>query len=176
MTQQSFNQLVADNLPAGFSVSQDYLDRQLKIWQMLLHEAAEIPEEYKYDLAVWSDTWEVVLAYCVIYDIYMRILSGAIIFGGVSTNTNGEIQTGGEVKKIVTGPTEVEYFGTKEAWAEIIKLWGAPGGLLELFFAKACMAARMVGVKLPFCTGAKILVGPKVITFKKPCEKLCQRK
>lgn len=176
MINDSIIQLVADNLPAGFTVSQDYLERRLKEWQLYLHRAAGIPTEYREDIALWSEEWQMVLAYCIVYDIFMKIISGAILFKDITVDTDGEISAGGEVKKITTGPTEVEYFNTKESWAELIKYWLGPDGLATLFFAKACMAAAVVGVKLPFCTGRTVLVGPRVIHFKKPCTKLCRGK
>lgn len=175
MVEISINQLVEDNLPAGFSVSQDYIDRRLEVWQLLLYKAAEIPADYMTDITVWSNEWRIVLAYCIIYDIYMKIISGNILFGGSSSDNEG-ISTGKDVKKITTGPTEVEYFNTKESWAELMKFWLQPGGLLELFFAQACMAAATVGVKLPFCAARNITMGPVVVTFKKPCQKLCPPK
>lgn len=169
-------QLVADNLPTGFTVSEEYLARKLKEWQLYLYSAANIPSEYREDTELWSDEWQTVLAYCIVYDIFMKILSGAILFKDIVTDEDGAISSDGEVKKITTGPTDVEYFNTKESWAELIKYWLGPDGLVTLFFAKACMAAAVVGVKLPFCLGRKKLIGPRIIHFKKPCTKLCRGK
>lgn len=169
-------QLVEDNLPAGFTVSQDYLERRLKEWQLYLHTAANIPTEYKEDTDLWSEEWQTVLAYCIIYDIIMRILSGSILFRDITTDEDGVIAAEGEVKKITTGPTDVEFFNSKESWAELIKYWLGPDGLASLLFAKACMAASIVGVKLPFCPGNKLNVGPRIIKFKKPCVRLCRGK
>lgn len=156
-------QLVADNLPAGFSVSTDFIAKHLKTWQLLLYRAAEIPEDLKYDISVWSDEWRLILAYCIIYDLYMNVLSGNyILVGSSETNTS---TGGGTVKKITTGPTEVEYHNDSSTLAMLLKDWDKPGGLLYLLFAKACMAASLLGVKLPFCAAYK---GGTTITVVNP--------
>lgn len=164
----TIEQLVASNLPAGFVVSDDYITTRLKFWQLFLAEAAELPEGSDvYDINVWTaledgDKWLMLLAYCVTYDIYLLIIAGKFIALGSS---NGE-EGGGEVKKIVTGPTEVEFHDSANALAVLIKNMKGPNGIFDAFLALACGFASQLGVKLPFC--AQRMVPGLVIGKKRP--------
>lgn len=144
------NQLVEDNLPAGFSVSTNFIENRLKTWQILLYRAAGIADEDKFKMDDWNDDWRLVLAYCIIYNVYMTAIAGKYILGSSNSGDGGA-----SIKKITTGPAEVEYHNDAATLAMLIKNWGKPGGLLYMFFAEACMAASNVGVKLPFCAPAK---------------------
>lgn len=144
------NQLVSDELPAGFTVSQDYLDNRLKVWQLLLWVAAKVPEESMYDIEAYSDDWKVLLSYLIVYDVLQRILLGNF----VTVLDTGTEDSGGGVKKIVTGPTEVEFHDTGKALAEILKAL-SEGGLFAQFLATACAFANKLGIKLPFCAALK---------------------
>lgn len=160
-------QLVASNLPTGFVVSEDYVDQRLKYWQLFLRDGAEIPPEDTYDMGAWEalpegDKWLILLSYCIVYDTYLKILSGAFFL--IGREENGEEGEGGQIKKIVTGPTEVEYHDSSKALSEIIKALRGPGGLFDEFLRLACAFANQLGISLPFCESfyrAQIIIGKR---------------
>lgn len=164
-------QLVASNLPTGFVVSTDYVDQRLKYWQLFLRDGADVDPADTYDLAVWQalpegDKWLILFSYAITYDVYLKILSGSFFLINVD---EGEESTGGQIKKIVTGPTEVEYHDSSKALSDIIKALRGPDGLLEEFLKMACGFANQLGVSLPFCNSsyrARIIIGKKPLRGK----------
>src|SRR5690606_26510844 len=109
-----------------------YIDTRLRYWQLFLYPAAKIEEVDIYDIEKWTDEWLILLAYCITYDIYIRILSGAFIaqFGGSEEEDGGSSEGSGAIKKIVTGPTEVEYHNNADALASFLKNFTGPDGIL----------------------------------------------
>lgn len=151
-------QLVESNLPADFVVSNDYINTRLKYWQLLLYKAAEIDEADKYSITEWPDDWLILLSYCVTYDLYVRILSGAFIAIGEVSSSSSTKSDGG-IKKIVTGPTEVEYHNSSESLTDLLKNIRSPDGAFWDMLQLACAFAQQLGVKLPFCKAKKIPIG-----------------
>ena len=72
----------------------------------------------------------------------------------------------GDVKKIQTGPTQVEYFNPKEDESDlasnIIKALG-PGGLLDMMKENLCMLAGRLDIYLPICERPTRVVVPKAV-------------
>lgn len=72
----------------------------------------------------------------------------------------------GDVKKIQTGPTQVEYFNPNEDESDlasnIIKALG-PGGLLDMMKENLCMLAGRLDIYLPICEKPTRVVVPKAV-------------
>lgn len=72
----------------------------------------------------------------------------------------------GDVKKIQTGPTQVEYFNPNEDESDlasnIIKALG-PGGLLDMVKENLCMLAGRLDIYLPICERPTRVVVPKAV-------------
>lgn len=72
----------------------------------------------------------------------------------------------GDVKKIQTGPTQVEYFNSNEDESDlasnIIKALG-PGGLLDMMKENLCMLAGRLDIYLPICERPTRVVVPKAV-------------
>lgn len=72
----------------------------------------------------------------------------------------------GDVKKIQTGPTQVEYFNPNEDESDlasnIIKALG-PGGLLDMMKDNLCMLAGRLDIYLPICERPTRVVVPKAV-------------
>lgn len=72
----------------------------------------------------------------------------------------------GDVKKIQTGPTQVEYFNPNEDESDlasnIIKALG-PGGLLDMMKENLCMLAGRLDIYLPICERPTRVVFPKAV-------------
>lgn len=72
----------------------------------------------------------------------------------------------GDVKKIQTGPTQVEYFNPNEDESDlasnIIKALG-PGGLLDMMKENLCMLAGRLDIYLPICERPTKVIVPKAV-------------
>lgn len=154
----NITQLVESQLPAGFSVSGDYLKTRLRIWQLFIHETAGVEEADMYDIEKYSAKWQIVLGYLILWDIFQKILVGSFI-----KLTGGESGTKGEVKKITTGPSDVEFHNSSESLAAIIKALSKGGDMMTTFLSSACMFAGSLGLQLPFCPTRNIFVGPTIL-------------
>lgn len=82
-------------------------------------------------------------------------------------NTRGD-----RVRKIITGPTEVEYYDTLtdsisslfKAYTDALK----PGGVMDGLRKNLCMLASRLEIFLPFCTPEYQITIPKVVNRRNP--------
>lgn len=95
-------------------------------------------------------------------------------FPNVGSEDSGE--AGGSVKKIVTGPTEVEFFDTADALNSMFSSSKYSKPLIDNLFNGLCALANRIGIKIPYCTddhdgyGKRFRVGknwPIVLTSKR---------
>lgn len=92
----------------------------------------------------------------------------------VSSDSSSESSTGqpGSVKRIVTGPTEVEYFDIgsedNDSISAITKAL-QPGGIIDILRAQLCMLAERLDIYLPICNQiSPDVIVPKVVNRRKP--------
>lgn len=86
---------------------------------------------------------------------------------GSSSNTSSE----GSIKKIVTGPTEVEYFNDTESEKDFISnITKAvqPGGFIDILKQNLCMLAGRLDIYLPICENQTRVVVPRVVNRRRP--------
>lgn len=86
---------------------------------------------------------------------------------GSSSNTS----SGGSIKKIVTGPTEVEYFNDTESEKDFISnitKATQPGGFIDILKQNLCMLAGRLDIYLPICENQTRVVVPRVVNRRKP--------
>lgn len=86
---------------------------------------------------------------------------------GSSSNTS----SGGSIKKIVTGPTEVEYFNDTESEKDFISnITKAvqPGGFIDILKQNLCMLAGRLDIYLPICENQTRVVVPRVVNRRRP--------
>ncbi len=149
-------QLVEMELPAGFVVSEEYVANNLKINQMLLYQQAEVADADKFDETKWSDQWNLLISYLIVFTVYSRALAGNILLN-FGTSSDGASNGSGQIKKIVTGPAEVEYQDTAAAFSTLIKnLTTDPNSAWAILVSNACILAGVLQIKIPFCKGATI--------------------
>lgn len=97
-------------------------------------------------------------------DIYHRTSSESSSSSGIASY--------GNVKKIQTGPTEVEYFNSSESESDTIDnaiKALKPGGMLDLLKSNICMLAQRLDIYLPICqrpSAERIL--PRVVNRREP--------
>lgn len=79
---------------------------------------------------------------------------------------------GERIKKIQTGPTEVEYYDSLsesnsslfKAYSQLVK----PGGFMDEMRKNLCMLAQRLNIYLPFCSQPYNLVIPEVVNHRDP--------
>lgn len=84
----------------------------------------------------------------------------------------GETNEVVRIKKITTGPTEVEYF---DKYSESISSWWKyytqalePGGIIDELRKNLCMLAQRLEIYLPFCDQVNRPRAPWVVNHRKP--------
>lgn len=94
-----------------------------------------------------------------------------------SSSTEGgttEEAANGNIKKITTGPTEVEFFESTLSGEDISSLTKTvtsalqPGGILDSIKANICMLAERIDIYLPLCNQVKHVMVPKVVNRRNP--------
>ena len=87
-----------------------------------------------------------------------------------STNSEEE-DSSTRIKKITTGPTEVEYF---DKYSDSIASWWKyymqalqPGGIIDELRVNLCTLAQRLEIYLPFCDKVRTSVVPKVVNHRK---------
>ena len=87
-----------------------------------------------------------------------------------STNSEEE-DSSTRIKKITTGPTEVEYF---DKYSDSIASWWKyymqalqPGGIIDELRVNLCTLAQRLDIYLPFCDKVHTSVVPKVVNHRK---------
>ena len=96
--------------------------------------------------------------------------------GGYSSQSSGSSSdtssaSGGSIKKIVTGPTEVEYFNDTESEKDFISnitKATQPGGFIDILKQNLCMLAGRLDIYLPICENQTMVVVPRVVNRRRP--------
>lgn len=156
----TITQLVEQQLPAGFTVSAPYLEARLKMWQLFMYETAGVEEADAYTISAYSDKWQVLLAYLILWDVFQRILIGSYI---MVSGGDGSTESKGVVKKITTGPTDIEFHNSSQSLADIIRALSAGGDMNQSFLASACAFAGSMGIQLPFCPRMDLGIPPEIL-------------
>lgn len=140
-------QLIESNLPTGFSVSTVFIDTQTKLWQMILWEAAGVPEADKYNINSYTEDWQMLIGYGIMWNIFQKVLGD----GFINSVGSADLDSNSGVKKITTGPTEVEYHNGAQSFAAILKAMQGEDGIINQILSMGCMIASRLGIKMPFC-------------------------
>jgi hypothetical protein len=165
---------IPEILITDFEANQgQYMDKwQLYIQPLVKHE---VPEEYYFDETYYEALENQLIAELVVYDYFVAALSkylATTIANGSNAiaSDDGDTETSdGEVKKIVTGPTEAEFFSSAENSAKLIKaLEGISkvGGTLDMLRSEVCQLAHRLDIYLPMCgIPNKIVKSPEVLRY-----------
>lgn len=83
-----------------------------------------------------------------------------------NSSTSSSVSRAGDIKKIQTGPTEVEYFDSRQMDSEYISnITKAmqPGGIIDIIHKNICMLAERLDIYLPICRSVSKRIVPKVV-------------
>ena len=92
-------------------------------------------------------------------------------YSSQSSGSSSNTSSGGSIKKIVTGPTEVEYFNDTESEKDFISnITKAvqPGGFIDILKQNLCMLAGRLDIYLPICENQTRVVVPRVVNRRRP--------
>lgn len=108
-------------------------------WMNILYDALLVSEENKLDDTKYPDLGKWLIAYLIVRDI---LISPFVDSMGISFQ-----DWVGSIKRIVTGPTEVE----RNSISEDLKALLIKGGPLEMFQAQICTLASSLGIYITGC-------------------------
>lgn len=92
-------------------------------------------------------------------------------YSSQSSGSSSNTSSGGSIKKIVTGPTEVEYFNDTESekgFISNITKAVQPGGFIDILKQNLCMLAGRLDIYLPICENQTRVVVPRVVNRRRP--------
>ena len=182
----SIYELIDSYIPDELIGSISYKDKRTYIekWQLYMQPLVE-PEvkiedynnEFKYPALVNQLIMEMAAYDWLITGIINLMRSTANAIENSSQGSEGgstEPTANGKIKKITTGPTEVEFFeGTlsgdsTSSLTKTITSALQPGGVIDNLKANICMLAERLGIYLPICRNLKQPVVPKVVNKRDP--------
>jgi hypothetical protein len=134
---QTITQIVLSLLPSGTPISEVQLQQGKYKWQAILAKGLKIPEQYTHNELKWPYLANLLIGYLLVRDLIIQSINQLLLATG----------SGGEVKKIVTGPAEVEYHGSDSS---LTKLLGKDGAL-DLFQNQICAIAARLGIHISGC-------------------------
>lgn len=156
-------QTVTERMPSTLLPSAPVMKGYLEKWQLFLAPLMdpEIPESIAFNDSSWPRLGQELLISLLIYEA-LDMQMKAFIFsstGGSSSSTSSTTGVSGMVKKVVTGPTEAEFFSPKETMSEVIK----PGGLFYMNRDALCMLASRLNISLYICRdNNKVIIAPDI--------------
>lgn len=156
---QSVYTLVKQYIPENITYSPAELKGLIEKWQLYLHTLVDhvIAPEDVFNEFAYTPLENTLVAQLAAYDI---IIQGASAF--ISSVSNGGVSTQRAVKKITTGPTEVQWFPATEA-GNAMKDVFRPGGAFEEIKQSICMIAKRIKVSLPIiCPKVNVVVSPLI--------------
>lgn len=186
----SIYELINEFIPRELSepMSNDQKAIFINKWQLYIHplvnrpRGKEIPLEHYNDELYYEGLENQLIMELAAWDYLnvkiLNILIGSgqyikeITQSGSTDNESFEGTRGDRVKKITTGPTEVEYYDTlSESTAALFKAYSQaikPGGILDELRKNLCMLAQRLNIFLPFCDQPYNPVIPAVVNRRDP--------
>lgn len=158
---------IVDGLIAPIEVVDNTFNILQQKWQMLLYSALDVEEEDAETEAEWSYEGNLLISYLIIRDlVYQATTTMALAASGSSSITIGESNSEsglpGAIKKIETGPVNVE---RHDGAASASKLYAAvlgKGGMWEDILLQICSLANRLNLSISGCN-LHITVPIKVI-------------
>ena len=151
-------------LPADVTLTDDYKNQRITYWRRFLMSAFYVAEANINIDSSWTSMQNAFIAKLVAHDSLLLAARGSLmhIFGGATTTTSISTSEGG-IKRIVTGPSEVEFFPVGDVLKNVFTT-GANGNVMDILMSDICGLANFLRVKVPMCKANKIPVLPRFYT------------
>lgn len=142
-----FTDLVENEQPPGLVVPLSYVSLKAMEWRVYLQKAITpgILDGDVQNEAAWPFLVNILIAKLIVFDFIIKSIKSLM-----ASSTLGSAGSGANIKKITTGPTDVEYF---DAFASLAKFFAptAHGSALDNMAIDICQLAKRVRVYLPLC-------------------------
>lgn len=144
-------------------------------WQLYIQPLVnhEVPlEEYANELYYEALENQLIMELAA-YDFLSLSLANSLkatsvsITGSSPGSTDEVVMGEGRIKKITTGPTEVEYFDGSDTEATVIKSIQS-SGILDMIKQNLCMLSDRLDIYLPICRSRSVTTVPKVVNRRSP--------
>lgn len=151
--------------PGGFTIDDNYVLTSKTYWQEFLKDALipSVSGDDVYDESNWELLPKYLIAMLIIKSALLRELKASY-----AKASQGDASEEPLVKRIVTGPTEVEYQDTGKLLDSLFKSSGNSPSAYQELCGDICGLGSKLGVKLPGCTGNKL--PPTLFKIGKPEE------
>lgn len=141
-----FMDLVANEQPPGLVVPVSYITLKAMEWRIYLQKAISPPIS-DIDIqneAAWPFLINTLIAKLVVFDFILKSIK-SLMANSITSDLSGA-----NVKKITTGPTDVEYL---DVFASLVKFLtpGTHGSPVDNLAIDICQLAKRVRVYLPLC-------------------------
>lgn len=158
---QSIEAYLNSELPANLTLTMDFRNQRIMFWRQILQSAFNISDANLNVESAWPDLVNALLAKLVVYDALMLASIGSFVqfLGGDYTST--ETIGGGGVKRVTTGPTEVEYFDTAQSARQAFSATTGQISQFEALKEGLCGLSSYLGVKLHMCPDSKQIIVPQ---------------
>lgn len=127
----------------------------IRKWQRIISKLVtpEIPEIYTHNELNWPILANELVVELVVLDLFEGRISNYLLSLMQSGSNAGSTTTtsGGGLKKVVTGPSEAEFYNASQSVSEQISSISGKGGLLEQSKNQACTLAGILRVPLQMC-------------------------
>lgn len=170
----SLSDFIDAMLPNGLPYDQEYKDALIAKWQLYLAPLVTpaISDDVIFNEQAYPPLVNALIAALVAYDIFINaaqqayiafVASSQISQNQTSSSGSGSssVSGAGGVKKIITGPSEVEWFNVTQGLSNYFRTtagnslssgsFGATGGPLDTMLRDICMLAARLNIMLPMC-------------------------
>jgi hypothetical protein len=148
-------------LPGSVTLTEDFRNQKIIYWRKLLQTAFSISDANLNIESAWPTLVNALIAKLVVYDALMLATKGSFLafLGGDYTSST---EAGGPVKKIETGPSNVEFYSTADGLKSMLQLNAQGVSPLDTLTSDLCGLSNYLGVKLYMCKGNDIKITPRV--------------
>lgn len=146
---------IVDGVLLPLEVQEEPFNIYLEKWQNLLYEAANIEEEDISDDTKWPYLFRLLISYLIVRDLVYGSLNQHVIGPGYNSGAGSGSSSDGSIKKIETGPVNVERFDKVKSAAAFFAVTFNKSGLWEEILAQICMLASRLEVYISGCEGCK---------------------
>lgn len=147
----SIDDIIEFEIPPSITLDQNTKNYLLLKWRLYLQAAFEIEDAYLMDEASYSQLQNILIAKLIIYDLLVleakRYLASTMNGGG-SSSTGA---SGGNIKKIETGPSNVEWYSGSDTLSKIFGPDKNGVSPFDSLSGDVCGLGNKLGVKLPMC-------------------------